>query len=367
MTEAATKKPKSATSSSGAELPPGTFVPFAGGPTEIFEREKNSPFADGYSLIKEGEAVRHLIDAEDPDPDDPMFYRFTLWEQRNQEFNQMRAAYRAKNSAPEEVSQQEATSVTRVGGLVKDEDDQMTLHTKEALRMFMGRGRDPEGLVPAIPGGRGLGSALRTLWSKSVLDNPYADWALILADQYLHQLMDALKADTASFRQRLDSVAAEGLQLSVLRSRSPVPVSIGFKSPYGYTVAHLVVAFDYFVRVVRTLIQADLLTDDQGRTAIANHTRRFRADCHKVFRFERFLKEKELAELSRRDWLPTADAEGQKRVAAVTEYFGNVPPEVFTGAVTPRHSRRNVRLTPEDRALLAAVAEELDEDAGGLL
>ena len=36
-----------------AEMTPGSFVPFEGGPVQHFEREPDSPFEDGYSLERE--------------------------------------------------------------------------------------------------------------------------------------------------------------------------------------------------------------------------------------------------------------------------------------------------------------------------
>ncbi len=346
------------------DLPPGTFVPFEGGPVQQFEREHKSPFADGYSMDAERTAVLHLIEAEDPDPTDPMWWRFAEYEDRAARLRQLKAEYKVMNAAPRSVTQQEASKMSEMGALVDDEDDQMTLHTKEGYRLFLGRRNDPSGKLPAIPGGRQLASALRSLWARSSSDNPYADWGLLLADQYVSELKTDMRKEADEFKGRLDAMADRGLKLSVLRSRDPKCVELGFKSPYGYAVAQLIVEYDYLVRIVKTLIRKDLLTDDEGRARIRNYTRRFRADCLKVFRFERFLLAKQLYNLSRRDFVPGLDdPNAGKRVAAVMEYFGPVPQEVFTGAVVPRHSRRRVNLTGDDRKLLETVAASLDGEA----
>ncbi|MCB1918048.1 MAG: TIGR03761 family integrating conjugative element protein [Rhodocyclaceae bacterium] len=348
-----------------AEMTPGSFVPFEGGPAQHFEREPDSPFEDGYSLEQERAHVRHLIEADDPDPSDPMWWRFAEFQKREAQLRQMQAEYDSMNAAPPGVTQQEASKLRDMGDLVDDDDDQMTLHTKEGYRMFLGRRHDPAKRLPAIPGGRALASSLRFLWARSALDNPYADWALLLADQYVTQLKDDLRREGDELKARIDAMADRGLKLSVLRSREPKTVELGFKSPYGYAVAQLIVEYDYFVRIVKTLIRKDLLRDDEGRTRIRNHTRRFRANCHKVFHFERFLAQGELYELSRRDFVPGAEEMAQKRVQAVLQHFGPVPQEVFTGEVMPRHSRRRVQLTAEDRRLLTTVAAQIEAAGEG--
>lgn len=346
------------------DLAPGTFVPFEGGPVQQFERESRSPFDDGYSMDREREAVLHLIEADDPDPTDPMWWRFAEYQDREARLRQLQAEYKAMNAAPRSVTQREANNMSDMGALVDEADDQMTLHTKEGYRLFLGRRNDPSGKLPAIPGGRQLASALRSLWTRSSRDNPYADWGLLLADQYVSSLKADMRNEADELKGRLDAMAERGLKLSVLRSRDPKAVELGFKSPYGYAVAQLIIEYDYLVRIVKTLIRKDLLTDDDGRARIRNFTRRFRADCLKVFRFERFLVAKPLFDLSRRDFVPGIDdPEAAKRVAAVMEYFGPVPQEVFTGAVVPRHSRRRVSLTSDDRKLLETVAASLDDEA----
>ncbi|MBT0960218.1 PFL_4669 family integrating conjugative element protein [Denitromonas iodatirespirans] len=346
-----------------AELPPGTFVPYPGAAAEQFLRTTDSPFDDGYDMAAEQSAVQHLIDADDPDPSDPMWWRFAEFQQREGRLRQMRAEYKSMNAAPTSVTQQEAYKLRELGGLVDDDDDLMTLHTKEGYRMFLGRRRDPDGRLPAIPGGRTLASSLRLLWARSALDNPYADWALLLADQYVAQLKEELRSEADELKGRLEAMADRGLKLSVLRSREPKAVELGFKSPYGYAVAQLIVEYDYFVRIVKTLIRKDLLSDEEGRARIRHHTRRFRADCMRVFRFEKFLVQPELYELSRRDFVPGADEMAVKRVQAVLQYFGPVPQEVFTGALAPRHSRRRANLSAEERQLLATVAAQIEAEA----
>ena len=143
-----------------------------------------------------------------------------------------------------------------------------------------------------------------------------------------------------------------GLHFSVLQSRVPQRVELGFRSPYGYAVADLVVRFDTCNRVLKTLVRKDLLPDRDGRTLIYSYTRRLRGLFEEPVRFERWLMRDELRPFSRHDFLPAAGAEASKRVQAVLALFGPVPRDVFTGTRAPRHSQRRVELTAQELRLL---------------
>jgi integrating conjugative element protein (TIGR03761 family) len=155
----------------------------------------------------------------------------------------------------------------QAGGLIDDEPDAMVLHTQEAHRLFMGRARDPQGNLQPIVGGKRVAAALRSIWYLSGNDNPYADWALIDTGERIQQLKAALDELGRECDQRLEAAARKGLIFSILKSREPVSLELGFRSPYGYTVAGLIVEFDYRVRQVKTLVRKDLMTDDEGRQA----------------------------------------------------------------------------------------------------
>jgi len=208
-----------------------------------------------------------------------------------------------------------------------------------------------------IVGGKRVAAALRSIWYLSGNDNPYADWALIDTGERIQQLKVALDELGRECELRLQDAARKGLIFSILKSREPVSLELGFRSPYGYTVASLIVEFDYRVRQVKTLVRKDLMTDDEGRQRIREVTRKIRGVFETPVRFERYLIRQELRDLSRTDWLPGANTEAGKRVKAVTGIFGELPKAVFTGDVAPRHSRRRVNLSEQELALLQKVAE----------
>jgi integrating conjugative element protein (TIGR03761 family) len=228
----------------------------------------------------------------------------------------------------------------------------------EANRLFMGRALEPEAAGVkgyGVSGGKKVGAGLRALWFLSGQNNPYADFALINASDRMLALRAALATDTASHQQVLEDMKARGLTYSVLRSAQPVQVTLGFKSPYGYSVIGLVNDFDYFVRVVKTLVRKDLLSDREGRTRIHQRTHEARSIFEEVVKWQRTLMREQLRAHSRTDFLPQADEAANKRVQFLTAILGELPRNVFNGEVRPRHSRNRLQLTKEEQRLLSEV------------
>lgn len=249
-----------------------------------------------------------------------------------------------------------------LGRLADETPDVMTLHTRDAYRMFTGRTADPGNKVPAIPGGRRFAAVLRTIWYLSAHDNPYADWILMRIYQQLSgirtQMDQAIEAREAEFER----LRRKGLSLSVLASRSPATVALGFRSPYGYATAETMVEFDYHVRMVKTLVLKDRLSDEAGRAEIREVGRGLRALFLEPIRWERHLLREEMLPLSRRDFLPGADEAARQRVRAAVVLFGEVPRKVFTGEEAPRHSQRRSKPTAAELRLMQQASLNADEN-----
>ncbi len=247
-----------------------------------------------------------------------------------------------------------------LGQLADETPDVMTLHTQDAFRMFTGRAADAQTQVFAIPGGRRFAAVLKSIWYLSANDNPYADWILIRVYQTLiairAQMAQAIRSREAEF----EALRRKGLNLSVLRSRSPATVELGFRSPYGYATAEAIVEFDYHVRMVKTLVLKDRLSDEDGRAAIREIGRGLRALFLEPIRWERLLLREEMLLLSRRDFLPSADEVGRERMHIAVTLFGEVPRAVFTGDEAPRHSQRRITPTAAELRLLRQVSLSID-------
>ncbi len=240
----------------------------------------------------------------------------------------------------------------QLGQLADATPDTMSLHTKDAYRIFTGRGADAAGKLPPIPGGRRFAAVLKSIWHLSANDNPYADWILIRMYEGLVAIRAHLNRVITAREEAIELLKRKGLSLAVMGSRSPKTVELGFRSPYGYATAEAIVEFDYYVRMIKTLIHKDRMSDDEGRAAIREVGRELRALFLEPIRWERHLLREELRQLSRSDFLPGAGELAHQRVRAVVALFGEVPRKVFTGAQAPRHTRRRVKLSEAELRLL---------------
>ena len=72
-----------------------------------------------------------------------------------------------------------------------------------------------------------------------------------------------------------------------------------------------------------------------------------------IQKYERVLTREKLNELVRADWLPGATAVQVQRIQAMIAVFGVVPREVFTGEVSPKHTRRDMRISAETLQVLS--------------
>ena len=312
-----------------------------------FPVSADSPFADGYDIASERDALADLVASENPDPADPRWDRLIELLDREGELRKLHQPALAAA-----VAVQRASPAVKLGQLGDATPDTMTLHTKDAYSLFTGQPGDSQTKSPPIPGGRRFAAVLKSIWHLSANDNPYADWALIRMYDAILAIRAQLAGVIAKREEGMELLKRKGLSISVMASRSPKTVELGFRSPYGYATAEAIVDYDYYVRMVKTLIHKDRMSDEEGRVAIRVVGRKMRALFHESIRWERNLLREELRQLSRADFLPSADATARQRVRAVVALFGEVPRKVFTAAEVPRHTRRRVKLTEAELRLL---------------
>jgi len=328
----------------------------------VFPVSPDSPFADGYDIASERDALADLAAAENRDQGDPRWARLVELRVRERELRQM-SPNEARHPAPAApVAVQPASGIAKLGQLADATPDTMTLHTKDAYRMFTGRPADAEGGLPPIPGGKRFAAVLKSIWYLSANDNPYADWILVRMYDGLVAIRAHLSRAITAREEAIDLLKHKGLTLSVMASRSPKTVELGFRSPYGYATAEAIVEFDYYVRMIKTLIHKDRMSDGEGRTAIREVGREMRALFLEPIRWERQLLREELRQLSRSDFLPGADDIARQRVRGAVALIGEVPRKVFTGAEAPRHTRRRVKLTDAELRLLEQASLTAAED-----
>jgi integrating conjugative element protein (TIGR03761 family) len=283
----------------------------------------------------------------------------TMIEANPMEVTALSAHRRAKKSAalpsqgrsnqprrPDIVTRDESgRAVTEPERLTNGAGDAMTLHTSDALRLFVGQAADVRWRVEALVGGKHFASALKEMWFLSARDHPYADWLLIRAYNEL-AAQRANTTDAMRTRQNmLDDLRKQGLSMRVMASARPVSVSLGFRSPYGYAVAAAIVEFDHYVRLVQTLILKDQLASVQGQNEIRVLSNRYYELFRKSMKWKRLLLHEDLKTMTRKDFAPDADDAASQRVRAAVGFFGGLPPSVLLREEVPRH-KRQMRMAP---------------------
>jgi integrating conjugative element protein (TIGR03761 family) len=326
-----------------------------------FATEHNSPFADGYSIKGEEFALTEFLAQEFMDESDPRYERYVELDERKDRLEKMQSRFQSRKGADPLVEQSEYLGLAALGSLVDEDVDQMSIHTKEAYRMFMGRTREPGKDVAPIIGGKRIAAALKALWLLTGTDNPYADWGLLRHEQSMAELHKRLVRETKEAEAMVAEQQKHGLRYSILKSASPKVLNLGFKSPYGYAVATLIVEFDYYVRLQKTMARKNLRSDDQVRQAITELTRFVRRVFNETARFDRWLMKDELQGLCRVDFVAGGAPDAIKRVEFASGVFGAIPSEVYTCKLQPRHSRRRMQISPAERKLLGLIGSELEK------
>jgi integrating conjugative element protein (TIGR03761 family) len=342
----------------------------------VFLTETGSPFADGYSIAKEREFLApHIADGLEEKSFGAMYDRYVELMDREDRLAAMQREYEQTMGADHEASRDEATGMRQIGRLVDDEADQMEVHTLEAYRLFLGRRREPGTEAAPIIGGKKMGAVLRSLWLLTGRDNPYADWALVRHEHAMTEVVARLRKEIEDANAMLEEQKTRGMRLSVLRSEHPKVLNLGFRSPYGYGVVHLVSQYDYFIRLMKTMERKSLRVDAAVRRTISEVNRLIRRIWYDTARFDRWLSQDEVRDLCRSDFAQGVPEDAAKRGRFALEVFGAVPSAVFGCVIKPTHSRRHLRESPEERNFLEhmrnqlakaeAAADESDAEADG--
>jgi integrating conjugative element protein (TIGR03761 family) len=199
------------------------------------------------------------------------------------------------------------------------------------------------------------------LWLLTANNNPYADWALVRYERGLQEVQEHLRGAIQHCEERLDQQRKLGLNYTVAASSNPVNVNLGFKSPYGYDISTLIVQYDYFVRLQKTLNRKSLQSDSQMRESLSIASRAILKVFYDTARFSRWLSRSEMADLNRADWVG-ADEQARKRIEFAMQVFGPVPAVIYKVEVAPSHSRRRYSLSDAERAVLQQVGAQLEAD-----
>ena len=252
------------------------------------------------------------------------------------------------NASKTEIKPTEPTIVRRqqsgqdIGNLQRSDTDYMFVHTKEAYRLLKGReinaNEVTDGARYFVPGGFHCSSQLRKMWLKSIAGNPYADWALVVLEQKIDLIQKNIANETNKLLKALDDQRNKGLFISVLRSSKPLKVELGFNSPYGFLVMQVMTDFDYFVRLVKSLQQRNLISYDEARLLMKKIATVIRAIFDISGRYDKTLSKEVFSSITREDFF-SSKASKKKALKEIENIWPGMPVEILEGAMLPRHAR----------------------------
>ncbi|WP_343548662.1 PFL_4669 family integrating conjugative element protein [Ralstonia sp.] len=299
----------------------------------------SAPFPDGYDIERERLALQDMLDG-DTDPHDPRQSRLRELLHREEELRQRQVGAERRNQAGPLVRDREAQAMRNMGALRAVQADVMHLHTRDAYRLFLGRAADARAGVAPIYGARLCAYALRMLWTQSLHDNPFADWALITIDGEIDQVKTSLRQYVDELVAKLDALRSRGLEISILAAAQTQRTELTFSSPYAYAIVNLILDFDYAVRLARTLGRRAAMSDQEVDAAIRAVRTPLRRLITRIVQFNTVLHNEAVRHCTRADFLPQSDATAKRRISMLTQVYGDLPGAVLSGVQRPRHGQR---------------------------
>ncbi len=137
-------------------------------------------------------------------------------------------------------------------------DVSLMLHSKEALKIFMGRKENKQEGIHHIPGVSVYAKLLRTIWGSCLAGNPFAKYWIKKIEEKLKESEEDLQA----YFDQLEKYQPPSARLNISKSISvkPVEVKLNFATPYTYKVVYCLVLFDEIVTKLITLRHIALIS-----------------------------------------------------------------------------------------------------------
>lgn len=137
-------------------------------------------------------------------------------------------------------------------------DVSLMLHSKEALKIFMGRKENKAEGIHHIPGVSVYAKLLRTIWGSCLAGNPFAKYWI----KKIEEKLDESKEDLQAYFDQLEQQQPVSKRLNISKSISvkPVKVNLNFATPYTYKVVYCLVLFDEIVTKLITLRHIALIS-----------------------------------------------------------------------------------------------------------
>ena len=146
---------------------------------------------------------------------------------------------------------------------------ELTLHTRQALKVFHGRKADPENDVVEIKGMQIFTGLIKDIWLDMIDGNPFARWWIYKFEQALKETQQDISKLTREVNDIVKPYEA-AIDLSRSEATKPVTVTINYASPYSYKLVYLLIEIDQLTARMLTLKHMGLLTPAQFETIRKN-------------------------------------------------------------------------------------------------
>ena len=158
-----------------------------------------------------------------------------------------------------EIHISEDDSFGAVGRLTDEEQDFISLHSKDAVRLWAGKNdrklgnKRWAGIVYVIP-------LTVQLWNETKKGNPFAYSALLAIEKELDELIGHIESQTEVMRNQLDKINRSGIHVGVLENRNPTKMPVRVAG-LGFHLLKLLTVFDEFMCYCYTFMNKKIELD----------------------------------------------------------------------------------------------------------
>lgn len=150
-------------------------------------------------------------------------------------------------------------------GTLAGSEDAFELHTKQGIRIWEGKNDKKTHRWPGIRYGMALSGELVRA---AKADNPFAHAELLAFETELDTVSGALAAETDKMQQMLEQYRATGIHIGVFANAQPVLIKTSAVRGYGFRLLQLLTAYDYLVRLAKTMGLKGLMSNTASNDVI---------------------------------------------------------------------------------------------------
>ncbi len=121
----------------------------------------------------------------------------------------------------------------------------MTLHSREAYKLFAGRqqvGDKANNKDFSVNNLKKFAKKMNAIWFAAQNNDPFADWCLYRIEQKMEEIESLMTAEQMKLEELLK--CASPLQINSALSVKPVNITLSFANPFTYQTADLIAQYD---------------------------------------------------------------------------------------------------------------------------